>query len=59
MQVKVLLKIEIYGFQKRKYTYENFKEFTPNINHISHFPKLRHPRRISDILKKKLSAKLP
>jgi hypothetical protein len=24
MQVKVLLKIEIYGLQKRKYSYENF-----------------------------------
>jgi hypothetical protein len=35
------------------------QEFTPNISHISHFPILRHPRKISDILKKKLSAKLP
>jgi hypothetical protein len=35
------------------------QEFTPNISHICHFPILRHPRKISDILKKKLSAKLP
>jgi hypothetical protein len=34
-------------------------EFTPNIRHISHFPILRNPRKISNILKKKLSAKLP
>jgi hypothetical protein len=58
MQVRVLLKIEIYGLQKRKYTYENFTRIHTKYQPYQPFSNNQTPKKNFKYSEKKIECKI-